>query len=312
MALRIKKASEKIACTAIKVLVYGEPGIGKTTLSLTAPNTLLIDCDAGIRRVEPQFRKDYMEVGSWNDINDLVNSPDDIKNYDTLAIDTVGKLLDFLSVKIIADNFKMGSKTGGLTLQGYGALLGEFRAFNSRIIAMGKNIIYLSHDREFTDGEKTKFRPDIIGRSLGTVLREMDLVGYMQSRNNERTISFSPSDTYYGKNTCNLPPVIGIPDMNKVKAMPMSDIFDKFKLMMDSQSELMEKYQDLFITLQQVIETVSDEATANQVSEDLKTREEIWDSKTIARLMFTEKIAEVGVKFNKDTKTFEKIEPETK
>jgi len=306
MALKIKKASDTIECVSIKALLYGEPGIGKTTLSLTSPNPLLIDCDLGIRRVSPQFRKDYVEANKWEDIADLVNNPVEIANYDTLVIDTVGKLLELMGTKIIADNFKLGSKTGGLTLQGYGTLLAEFRAFNAKLTRMGKNVIYLAHDSEFKDGDKTKLRPDITGKSMGTVLREMDLVGYMQSRNNERTISFTPSDTYYGKNTCGLSNVISIGDMNKEAIKPMTDIFNHFKKMIDSQSEIMAKYAVLMDTADKHIEGVTDVKTATQVSETLKSVEEIWDSKTVIRIKFQEKLNELGIKWNKEKSVFEK------
>ena len=46
MAL-IKKPYELTFQPKIKALIYGEPGTGKTTLALSAPNPLLIDCDGG-------------------------------------------------------------------------------------------------------------------------------------------------------------------------------------------------------------------------------------------------------------------------
>ncbi len=310
MALKIKKASDPIECQTIKVLVYGEPGIGKTTLSMTAPRTLMVDCDRGIRRVEPRFRANHIEVSCWADIEAIPTSPSDLVDYDTVAIDTVGKLLEFLAADIIQKNYKMGNgKSGGLTLQGYGALLAQFRAFNHAMAGIGKNIIYIAHDVEFKDGEKSKFRPDITGKSLGSVLREMDLVGYMQSRNNERTISFSPNDTFYGKNTCNLPAVINVEDMNvNVKAKPMTEIFEKFKSMMDSQQEIMEQYGVLMKVIDEKVESITDAETALSITEEVKGLEEIWDSKTIARIRLGEKTKELGLKWDKETNSYIKSE----
>lgn len=37
-------------------ILYGPPGIGKTTLALSAPKPLLVDLDNGISRVAPQHR----------------------------------------------------------------------------------------------------------------------------------------------------------------------------------------------------------------------------------------------------------------
>lgn len=305
MTLQIKKASEPIILQSIKELLYGEPGIGKTTLALTAPNALLIDCDLGIRRVSPQFRKDYIEANKWEDIADLVNGPDELKNYDTIVVDTVGKLLELIGAKIIVGNHKLGSATGGLTLQGYGSLLSEFKAFNTKITRLGKNVIYIAHDREEKDGDRTKLRPDITGKSMGTVLREMDLVGYMQSRNNERTISYTPSDTYYGKNTCGLPNVIQIPDLNKTSAKPMTEIFNYFKQMVDSQADVFVKYQILMDNIERLMEEIESPETAAVVSSALGAQEEIWDSKSISRIRLKERISELGITYNKVTDKFE-------
>lgn len=40
----------------IRMLIAGYPGIGKSTLALSAPRPLHIDCDFGIDRIEPRYR----------------------------------------------------------------------------------------------------------------------------------------------------------------------------------------------------------------------------------------------------------------
>ncbi len=299
MSIQIRKASEWIEKETIKVLIYGEPGIGKTTLSLSAPDTLLIDCDGGLLRVDPKFRKDYISVKNWGEIQEILLI--DLSNYASLAIDTVGKLLDFIAAALIANDTKMGTKTGGLTLQGYGAMLATFRKFLFDVSAMGKNLVFVAHDREFTDDAKTKLRPDIQGRSLGNVLREMDLVGYMQSREDERTISFTPSDRFYAKNTCNLPKVINVPDLNGPKTIPiLTHIFSQYKALLDTQKEIMLKYNELISKIDLSIDHVTNPQTANEISEELKQYEEIWDSKAYARMKYSEKLKSLNLKFDKE------------
>ena len=48
----------------IRMLIAGYPGIGKSTLALSAPKPLHIDCDFGVDRVEPQYRKDFIPAAS--------------------------------------------------------------------------------------------------------------------------------------------------------------------------------------------------------------------------------------------------------
>lgn len=42
---KIKKPAELTIAPVLKVLIYGQPGIGKTTLGLSFPDPLLVDCD---------------------------------------------------------------------------------------------------------------------------------------------------------------------------------------------------------------------------------------------------------------------------
>ena len=43
-----KKPSELEFVTTIMMLVYGQPGIGKSTMALSAPNPVLFDFDGGV------------------------------------------------------------------------------------------------------------------------------------------------------------------------------------------------------------------------------------------------------------------------
>lgn len=52
----------------IRMLIAGYPGIGKSTLALSAPNPLHIDVDFGIDRIEPRYRKPYIQPQSYDEI----------------------------------------------------------------------------------------------------------------------------------------------------------------------------------------------------------------------------------------------------
>src|SRR6185369_14651618 len=104
--LKIKNPLDPIEVKNIKTLIYGQPGIRKTSYAFTAERPLMIDCDRGIRRVDPKYRKNYVEVNSWSDIAQIITDPQ-IKDFDTLIIDTAGKALDFLSAQIMTENPKL-------------------------------------------------------------------------------------------------------------------------------------------------------------------------------------------------------------
>ena len=63
MAL-IKKAAELEINSAIKMMIYGQAGMGKTTLALSAPSPLLIDFDGGVKRVNMNHLRACAQSGN--------------------------------------------------------------------------------------------------------------------------------------------------------------------------------------------------------------------------------------------------------
>ena len=71
----IKKATElDFSNKKFVIIVAGVPGIGKTTLGLSAPKPLLIDLDNGVDRVEACYRKDTLLASTYEELLD------DLKN----------------------------------------------------------------------------------------------------------------------------------------------------------------------------------------------------------------------------------------
>lgn len=298
---KIKKPFEPIAVKNIKVLIYGQPGIRKTTFAFTAHNSLLIDCDRGIQRLHPMYRKEYVEVDSWKDISTLSSDPD-IARFDTIIIDTAGKALDFLAQQIMSENEKLNYQ-GNLTLQGYGVLKTRFKQWLTQMDMMRKNLIFVAHDREGKDGEQVVIRPDVAGSSLGILVREMDLVGYMESKNNRSSICFDPSDRFYGKNSCQIPMQ---PDLSQIT---MQAIFGMYHGQQEKLNDLAEEYNMLMEVISNTVDRMADAKTAAMVAAELEGMKPMWDSNVQARLLFGNRLKDLGLKFNKVNKQYELVLP---
>ena len=80
----------------IRMLLAGPPGIGKSTLAMSAPAPLLIDTDGGFDRVEFMYRKDRLVANSYQEILDDLQ-PQNLKEYQTLVIDTAGRMQSYMS-----------------------------------------------------------------------------------------------------------------------------------------------------------------------------------------------------------------------
>ena len=223
MVARLVLSSEIIEVKNPPVLLYGQPGVSKTSLGQTAKNPLTLDFDKGIHR--SAFRKASLYFETWDEVvqvqqngvvdNGTIVMAKNFGSYDTIVVDTIGTMLTAMTQAIIANNSKMGTKTGGLTMQGWGALGTLFENWLTGLRQMGKQVIMIAHQKEEKEGDGRVMRPDISGRSYAIVMNCADVVGYVSYRNGVRSISWEPTDDYFAKNGARL--ISGpIPDFNAV------------------------------------------------------------------------------------------------
>lgn len=307
-----KKPSELAYNSTIKALVYGQPGLGKSTLSLSTPNPVLFDFDGGIQRVNGAFQCPTLQVQNWNEVLQALQELETQSNdFMTIVIDTAGKMLDYMSTYIIQQDNRLGKRDGSLTLQGFGARKIMFINFLKRVSMMGKHVIFVAHEREEKDGDIRIVRPEIGGSSAGDLIKELDLVGYMQAIGNKRTISWTPQEKFYAKNTCNLPPMQEIPVIIDAQGKIighndfMSNIFENYDSYLKQESNTRKEYDELISEIEGEVACISDAEQANSYVLSMKDKKQIWDSNAHAKSLITDRCKELGLKFNKNTKKYE-------
>jgi phage nucleotide-binding protein len=306
----IKKPNELVVKTNLSALIYGQPGMGKTTLALSAPHPLLLDFDGGIHRVNAAHRVDTVQISKWEEVDEVMQSPE-IADYATFVIDTAGKMLSFMDKYIMQNNAKMRKADGTLSLQGYGLRKNMFINFVNQVSLMGKSVIFVAHEREEKVGDEKQIRPEIGGSSAGDLIKELDLVGYMEAIGKKRTISFNPCEKFYGKNTCNLPERMEIPTLINDKGELigennfMTNIINTYSKYQAKQTELSSEYEDLMEVIKAQIEMVNDVESANNVSKSLAGMQHIFDSKIQAGILLNKRCKELGLKLNKVSKQYE-------
>ena len=198
--LKILPASEPLLVDRLTVAIYGQPGVGKTSLAFMADSPLLLDFDRGAHRAIN--RKDSVQITTWEDVTGM--TAEDLRPYNTVIVDTAGRALDVLSADIIKREPKMG-RAGALTLQGFGRLKSEFTDWLKSLHAFGKDVVLVAHGTEQKSGEETVMRLDVQGGSKDEIYKSADIMGWLYIHGGRRTLNFNPGDAAYGKNPGSLP-----------------------------------------------------------------------------------------------------------
>lgn len=303
MALKIHRASDPIEITQICMLIYGMPGIGKSSFGFTAHKPLMLDFDGGAHR--SAFRQDIVRIESWADANNI--TAEDLEPYSTLVIDTAGRCLDYLATSIIDGNPKFGNKTGGLTLQGFGALKAGFASWLSRLKTLGLDVILIAHDKETTNERDVKIvRPDITGGSYNEIFKLADSVGYMFAEGKKRVLDFNPTENYVGKNPAQfeaiaIPSYATDPDF---AATLIADIKAALGNISAEGQKVVAKVNEFRAKLEQVEkpDALTDLIeTANGYDEPVKSQ---------AKTLMKHRAEELGYEFDKKAKAFKAKEAE--
>jgi phage nucleotide-binding protein len=311
----IKKSTDLNIQSKIKGLIYGQPGMGKTTLAISAPKPLLFDFDNGVHRVNFAHLDgvDTVQVTSYQDFIDVLEK-EDLTPYETFVIDTGGKCLDFMSEYIIRNNPKMGKGNGSLTLQGYGERKALFSSLVKRVSVMNKHIIFVAHRDTKTEGDETRYVPQFGGSSYDALVTELDLVGYMEANGRERTITFDPTSRNDGKNTCNLPAVMKVPVIVDETGNPTSannffqeQIIKAYQKRLQASKDASEKYNVTINELKENILLIHDADSANDFISRIDAFDHIGNSKAVAGQLLATKAKDLGIAYNRESKKYEAL-----
>lgn len=279
----------------IRILIAGYPGIGKSTLALSAPNPLHIDVDFGIDRIEPRYRKPYIQPRSYDEIlQDLV--PENLRDFDTLVFDTGGKLISLMSLWAIKKDPKYGQRDGSLSLKGYGAVGKEFvRLMDYCFYELGKHIVIVFHATEEKDGDSTRLRIKVEGQTKNNVWEPMDLGGFVEMYGQDRTIGFSNCERYFAKGTRGVHGVMKIPELTPETPNDfLCKLFAQYNAIsakeMEKNAADQGSYEAAIAEGKTIIDTIADADTANAAIPKIKAINHALTSQKEINAAFNAKI----------------------
>ena len=292
--MAIIRKSDVFPKRPVIIVIYGTPGVGKTSLFNTSKNPILLDCDRGADRAIN--RQDTIVATNWKEV---LQDEGEIKNYSTLGIDTAKAVLDdFLMTYVVDNDYKLKTNK----LKAYGAIGDEFKMFINRRRNEGIDIVVIAHAKEDKDGDNIKLSPDVTGQSKDLLLRIADQVGFLTMVNNKRTITFEPTDKTIGKNVAKLP-TMEIPNETD-PAFPtfMAEIIEKVKESIQRQTEEQKEALEKIRELSAAIATMETPEQAQAISGEIQTLTKMQQAGI--KKKFKEKLDELKIKYDKNTNTF--------
>ena len=303
----IKKPEEMtFSDKKFSMLLYGAPGVGKTTLALSAPDPIIIDFDRGMSRVKAQHRKTAIFCDTYEEVLTDIKSPE-VSNCQTLIIDTGGSFVTFLQDWAMRTNPTVNrQKNGAISLKGFGAVKSEFSRFTSMVKdVMNKNIIYVFHSQEQQDKDgNAQQRLMCEGAAKNIVWTPCDFGGYVQMIGDQRVICFSPEQVFFAKGCHGINGKYTIPNLGDADSNDfLTRIFDKAKANIEAENEafapIREQYDKTMIQVQDIIENIVDAETANAAVSSIPALEHVLTSEKEARAMLKARTDELGLKYTK-------------
>lgn len=293
------------------VILYGSPGIGKTTLAFSAPKPILVDFDKGVSRVKVYHRKDTIMCSNYKEVLSDIASPA-IKDYETIVIDTGGSFVTYLQDWAMKENPAVNTqKNGAISLKGFGAVKAEFVRFSNYVRdILNKNLIYVFHSVEEKDKEGNPMQRLLCeGSARNLVWQPADLGGYIQMIGNKRTISFTPEQEFFAKGC------YGIEGRKEIPALSPTDKNDFLTRLFEEAKENLKKESEVFLPVKQKYEEVMEQAkdiveaaqTADDVNkavEELQKLDHVLTSKKESALLLHEKATSLGLTYDKTSKTY--------
>lgn len=244
------------------LVLYGTPGCGKTSLATTAKNPLIIDTDRGYDRAVQ--RVDTLTASNWMDIE---QAKAEFASYDTIVVDTAKAMLDdYLMQFAIQKNARLATNS----LKRFGQMADDFKAFVSELQSLGKDIVFICHDKETAEGDIIRHAPDCTGQSKDLLLRKSDEVGYVSIVNKQRTLSFEPTDNFIGKNVAQIDACV-IPDATDPAFQTfLADVISKVRKAIQGRGEAQRKANELLAQLREELASVETDEAAAKLMEDCK------------------------------------------
>lgn len=191
------------------LILAGPPGVGKTTLALSAPDPILFDLDRGISRVKAEHRGLTASNDTYEGLLEDMQT-EEYRQAKTVVIDTVGSLVQMMQPWAMKQDPKAardGRKMFGFVKKEFDRLTYQIRAIDK------KHCIMIFHTTEVQKGDVITTRLSCEGSTKDIVWTPADLGCYMYIMGGKRYIGFTPTEEYFAKSCYGIKGVRVVPEL---------------------------------------------------------------------------------------------------
>ena len=208
--LKFLKASEVNDAWGVNMLIYGSPGVGKTTFAASAQDSpygkdvLFIDVEGGVRSIADRDDITIFRPDSFDDVKSVFMAlkNGELAQFKTVVVDSIGET-QALGLRTIMRTAKNPDLPG---LQDYGKSNEQIgiliRGLRGLAQAQGVNVVITALAVESKDENTGAIltRPALTPKALELATGAVDMLGYMtQKKDGTRVLNFQPSTSYMAK-----------------------------------------------------------------------------------------------------------------
>lgn len=301
----IKRPAEIVGKETIACLIYGQSGMGKTTLACSAPAPVLLDFDGGIDRLNEAHQVPTVQITSWKDAEAALAEIEQADEFKTIIVDTLSKMIDSIITDICG--------AAQPKIQQWGLVNAKFKGFLRTIQAMHKNVVFVAQREVEKDGEVTRYVPQVRASNYKDIICDLDVCGYMEMVSNKgkevRQITFNPSSRSEGKNTADFAPAYIIPTLDGNKANTF--LAERFTEYVARQRERNERRATLINAVSEkmkeyaaLLAECNDAMSINEVLQKAKTEKAVGDLRLRIAAAIKDRATALGLTLNKDNKLY--------
>lgn len=182
-----------MSAPSLVLCLYGQGGVGKSTLASTAPSPIFLDSEEGIKAFKARgIDVPFIAIKSWVDVQEAWLTVSKTDDYATIVIDPMDVFLSLL-----IDDIK---DQGSMNIAKWVAVKDRMRRFIWAVKSSGKHVVFVAHEDEKEDDGKLMRSPKLAANLSGELIDLCDVVGHLRIGEGEsRELLTQPTEKWKAK-----------------------------------------------------------------------------------------------------------------